>query len=155
MGFTTPSLKGRALRLLAQREHSRLELERKLAAHVAEGDDLAAVLNELEARDFINPERVAQSVAWRRGSKLGTARVAQEMRSKGLDDDTVRAATEELRATEGQRAHAIWRQRFGTLPTTPQEKLKQMRFLAGRGFAGDVVRKVVSGQLPDDTPNQD
>lgn len=146
MGFATLSLKGRALRLLAQREHSRLELERKLASHVDEGDDLAAVLDELEARNFINPERVAQSLAWRRGSKLGTARVIQEMRSKGLDDDTVRAATTELRATERQRAHAIWRQRFGAPAETPQEKLKQMRFLASRGFSGDVVRKVISGQ---------
>lgn len=150
MGFTTLSLKGRALRLLAQREHSRLELERKLAAHVAEGDDLAAVLDELEAKNFINPERVAQSLAYRRGSKLGTARVIQEMRSKGLDDDTVRAATIALRATEWPRAHAIWQQRFGAPAETPQEKLKQMRFLASRGFTGDVVRKVVSGQVPEE-----
>jgi len=150
MGFATLSLKGRALRLLAQREHSRLELERKLAAHVAEGDDLTAVLDELEAKNFINPERVAQSVAYRRGSKLGTARVVQEMRSKGLHEDTVRAATQELRATEWPRAHAIWRQRFGAPAETPQEKLKQMRFLASRGFSGDVVRKVVAGQVPED-----
>jgi len=149
MGFTTLSLKGRALRLLAQREHSRLELERKLAAHVAEGEDLAAVLDELESKDFINPERVAQSVAYRRGSKLGTARVVQEMRSKGLDDDTVRAATQQLRATEWQRAHVIWRQRFGAVAETPQDKLKQMRFLASRGFSGEVVRKVVGGQVPE------
>ena len=150
MSFAKLSLKGRALRYLAQREHSRLELERKLAAHVAEGDDLTAVLDELEAKNFINPERVAQSVAYRRGSKLGTARVVQEMRSKGLDDDTVRAATQELRATEWPRAHAIWRQRFGAPAETPQEKLKQMRFLASRGFSGDVVRKVVAGQVPED-----
>ncbi|MCD2512302.1 recombination regulator RecX [Comamonas endophytica] len=150
MVFSTLSLKGRALRLLAQREHSRLELERKLASHVAEGEDLAAVLDELESKDFINPERVAQSVAYRRGSRLGTARVVQEMRSKGLDDDTVRAATLELRATEWQRAHAIWRQRFGAPAETPQEKLKQMRFLASRGFSGEVVRKVVGGQAPEE-----
>ena len=150
MGFATLSLKGRALRLLAQREHSRLELERKLAAHVAEGDDLTAVLDELEAKNFINPERVAQSVAYRRGSKLGTARVVQEMRSKGLHEDTVRAATQELRATEWQRACTIWRQRFGAPAETPQDKLKQMRFLASRGFSGEVVRKVVAGQEPED-----
>ena len=155
MAFTPPSLKGRALRLLSQREHSRLELERKLASHVAEGDDLAAVLDDLEAKNFINPERVAQSLAHRRGSKLGTARVIQEMRSKGLDDDTVRAATVELRATELPRAHAVWRQRFGTPAETPQEKLKQMRFLASRGFTGDVVRKVVDGQGSEEMQDED
>ena len=117
---------------------------------MAEGDDLAATLDELEAKNFINPERVAQSLAHRRGSKLGTARVVQEMRSKGLDDDTVRAATQELRATEWQRAHAVWRQRFGAPAETPQDRLKQMRFLASRGFSGDIVRKVVGGQVPEE-----
>jgi regulatory protein len=47
VSFAKLSLKGRALKLLAQREHSRLELQSKLAAHVEEGDDLNAVLDEL------------------------------------------------------------------------------------------------------------
>lgn len=149
MGFAKLSLTGRALRLLAQREHSRLELERKLAAHVEEGDDLAAVLDALEAKNFINPERVAQSVVYTRSKKLGTARVVQELRNKGLDDDTVRAATAQLRATEHARAWAVWQQKFGQPPATPQERMKQMRFLASRGFGGEVVSKVVKGQAPE------
>ena len=99
MGFQKISLTGRALKYLSQREHSRLELERKLAPHVEEGEDLAAVLDALEAKGFISPERVAQSVIYRRSSKLGTARVLHELRSKGLDDDVVRAAAEQLRDT--------------------------------------------------------
>ena len=59
LGFAKLSLKGRALRLLAQREHSRGELEAKLARHVQEGDDLAALLDELQAKDFLNAERAA------------------------------------------------------------------------------------------------
>ena len=150
MGFAKLSLTGRALKLLSQREHSRLELERKLAPHVEEGDDLAAVLNALEAKNFINPERVAQSVVYRRGAKLGTARVVQELRSKGLDDDTVRAAAEQLRASEHARAWDVWQRKFGTPAATPQERMKQMRFLASRGFGGDVVGKVLRGQAPED-----
>ncbi|MDR3002840.1 MAG: recombination regulator RecX [Acidovorax sp.] len=150
MGFAKLSLTGRALRLLAQREHSRLELERKLAPHVEEGEDLAAVLDALEAKNFINPERVAQSVVYTRSKKLGTARVLQELRSKGLDDDIVRAAAEDLRSTEHARAQAVWQQKFGHLPTTPQERMKQMRFLASRGFGGDVVRRVVQGREDED-----
>ncbi|MDR0225178.1 MAG: recombination regulator RecX [Burkholderiaceae bacterium] len=154
MGFAKLSLKGRALKLLSQREHSRLELERKLAAHVEEGDDLAAVLDALEQRGFISADRVAESVLHRKAARFGTARVAQELRSKGLDEDIVRAATDQLRATELQRAHAVWRQRFGTPPATPQERLKHMRFLAARGFGGEVASKVLRGHggqdLPDD-----
>lgn len=145
MGFATPSLKARALRLLAQREHSRNELQAKLARHVQEGEDLAALLDELQAKDFINAERVAESVVHRRAARLGTQRVLQELRRKGLDEDLVRAAGARLAGTELERAQAVWRQRFGGRPVaaTPQERARQMRFLAARGFAGDVVRRVV------------
>lgn len=145
MGFATPSLKARALRLLAQREHSRGELEAKLARHVQEGENLAAVLDELQARDFINAERVAESVVHRRAARFGARRVAQELRSKGLQEDLVRATAAQLAGTELERALAVWRQRFGSAPpaATPQERGRQMRFLAARGFAADVVRRVV------------
>ena len=83
MGFTTLSLKGRALRLLGQREHSRAELLRKLSPHVQEGEDLNAVLDELQSKDFINEARVVESVLHRRASRLGAARIRQELQSKG------------------------------------------------------------------------
>lgn len=149
MGFNKLSLTGRALKYLSQREHSRLELERKLAPHVEEGEDLAAVLDALEAKNFINPERVAQSVLYRRSSKLGTSRVLHELRSKGLDDEVVRAAAEHLKDSEHARAWEVWQRKFGEPATTPQERMKQMRFLASRGFGGDVVNKVLRGQAPD------
>ncbi|MEY3914040.1 MAG: Regulatory protein RecX, partial [Pseudomonadota bacterium] len=78
------SLKGRALRLLSQREHSRVELERKLAEHEEEPGTLARALDELEAKGFISEERVVESVVHRRASKLGAARVQQELAAKGL-----------------------------------------------------------------------
>lgn len=145
MGFAKLSLKARALGLLAQREHSRGELEAKLARHVQEGENLAAVLDELQARDFINAERVAESVVHRRAARFGARRVAQELRSKGLQEDLVRATAAQLAGTELERALAVWRQRFGSAPpaATPQERGRQMRFLAARGFAADVVRRVV------------
>ena len=150
MGFHKISLTGRALKYLSQREHSRLELERKLAPHVEEGEDLAAVLDALEAKNFINPERVAQSVLYRRSGKLGTARVLHELRSKGLDDEVVRAAAEQLKDSEHARAWDVWQRKFGEAATTPQERMKQMRFLASRGFGGDVVNKVLRGQAPEE-----
>ena len=92
MGFTTLSLKGRALRLLSQREHSRAELLRKLAPHVEEGDDLHALLDDLQARDFISETRVAESVLHRRAGRLGAARIRQELQSKGLGAEAVQDA---------------------------------------------------------------
>jgi len=140
-----PTLKGRALRLLSQREHSRLELERKLAAHEAEPGQLAKALDELQARGFISEERVVESVVHRRAAKLGTARVKQELQAKGLTGEAVREALEQLRSTELDRAREVWRRKFGEPVTDPKEKARQIRFLVSRGFAAEVVRRVVQG----------
>lgn len=143
MSFAKLSLKGRALKLLAQREHSRLELARKLAAHVEEGEDLNALLDELERRGFISEERVVESVLHSKASRYGAARLVQELRSKGLDDETVRSASEQLRETELERARELWRKRFGTPAADVKEKARQLRFLAARGFSGAIASRVL------------
>ena len=140
-----PSLKGRALRLLSQREHSRLELERKLAGHETEPGQLARALDELQARGFISEERVVESVIHRRASKLGTARVRQELQSKGLSAEAMTDALEQLRGTELERAREVWRRKFGEPAAEPRERARQVRFLVSRGFAAEVVRRVVQG----------
>jgi regulatory protein len=139
------SLKARALRLLAQREHSRLELERKLLPFANEPQALAEALDALQAKGFINDERVADSVLHRRASKLGTARVRAELQAKGLDSAVVQAAVESLRDTEVERARAVWQRKFSRPPADASERAKQMRFLAARGFGAEAIRRVVSG----------
>lgn len=138
-----PSLKGRALRLLSQREHSRLELERKLAAHETEPGQLAQALDELQKRGFISETRVVESVIHRRASKLGTARVKQELQAKGLSPEAMGEALEQLRSTELERARDVWVRKFGETTTEPKERARQIRFLISRGFAAEVVRKIV------------
>ena len=140
-----PSLKGRALRLLSQREHSRAELERKLAQHETEPGQLARALDELQRRGFISEERVVESVIHRRAGKLGSARVRQELAAKGLSGEAVAAAVEQLRGTELARAREVWSRKFGAPATEPKEKARQIRFLVSRGFAAEVVRRVVQG----------
>jgi regulatory protein len=106
-GFTL-SLKGRALRLLAGREYSRAELERKLAPHEETPGQLAQVLDELQAKDFISEARVVESVINRRQAKLGLARIKQELLGKGLGKEAVLDAMAGLKATELERARALW-----------------------------------------------
>ena len=139
------SLKGRALRLLSGREHSRLELERKLAAHEEESGQLRRVLDDLQAKGFIDHQRVADSVVHRRAAKLGAARIRQELQGKGLDAELVAQAVSALGATELQRAFEVWRRKFEAPPADAAQRGKQARFLAARGFSGDVIRKVLSG----------
>jgi regulatory protein len=144
------SLKGRALRLLSGREHSRLELERKLASREEEPGQLRRVLDELQAKGFIDHQRVADSLVHRRGAKLGVARIRQELQSKGLDAELVGQAVAGLRATELQRARAVWGRKFEAPPADAAERGKQTRFLTARGFAPDIVRRVVEGRGHDE-----
>lgn len=149
MGFGTLSLKGRALRLLGQREHSRAELLRKLRPHVQEGEDLDALLAELEEKDFISEERVVASVVNLRAGRMGAARIRQELQAKGVGGEVVQQALAQLQDTELARAREVWRRHFGEPAADPQARAKQARFLMARGFSGDVVHRVVRGEADD------
>ncbi len=139
------SLKGRALRYLAAREHSRVELERKLAPHEETPGQLAQVLDELQAKDFISEVRVVESVINRKAGRFGAARVRHELLGKGLASDVVAEAMDGLRATELARAREVWRKKFGEPALDAAGRGKQMRFLASRGFGGDVIQRVLAG----------
>jgi regulatory protein len=144
MAFAQPSLKGRALRLLSGREHSRFELERKLKSFEEQPGMLALALDELQAKGFINEQRVIESVLHRRAAKLGVARIKQELQAKGLDPAAVSEALVGLKTSERERAQEIWRKKFGTPPADAQAAAKQMRFLASRGFGGDTIQRVIA-----------
>lgn len=137
------SLKGRALQLLSQREHSRTELERKLAVHETTPGKLAKALDELQACDFINEGRVIESVINHRSGKLGTARLKQELAAKGLGGEAVAQALAALKDSELERAREVWQKKFGEPAQDPRERAKQARFLLTRGFAAEVVSKLV------------
>jgi regulatory protein len=145
VGFDEISLKGRALRLLAGREHSRAELQRKLRTHETEPGELNRALDELEAKGFINEQRVIESVVHRRSSRLGAARVRQELQAKGLDAQAVAEAVAGLQGSEEARALEVWRRKFGQPPRDAAEHGKQTRFLLNRGFGTELVRRVVRG----------
>ncbi len=144
------SLTGRALRLLSSREHSRAELQRKLAPHEETPGELAAVLDKLAAKDLQSDQRAVDSLVYRRSAKLGTQRLRQEMQSKGMDPQAVAQAVALLRSSEQARAFEVWRKKFGSPASTPAERAKQVRFLAGRGFSGEAIARVVSGAFDAD-----
>lgn len=140
------SLKGRALKYLAAREHSRAELLRKLAPHAEEPAEVERVLDELETRGLLSAERFVESLLHRRAARFGTARLRQELQQHKLPADAVAQAVEALRGTELERARAVWQRRFGGEPAADAaERARQMRFLTARGFSSEVIRRVVRG----------
>lgn len=145
----TLSLKGRALKYLAAREHSRSELTRKLTPHAQDTAEVERVLDDLAQRGFLSEERFVASVIHRRAAGHGVARIRQELSLKGITADQIHSALEELLPSELARAHAVWSRRFGTLATDPREHGRQMRFLMARGFSGEVVRRVLKGEGAD------
>lgn len=143
MGFGKLSLKGRALKYLAAREHSRAELERKLRPHEEAPGQVDAALDELEAKGLLSQARFVESVLHRKSARFGTARIRQELNAHGLDAEAMADAVGRLQASEFERAEALWQKKFGAPAADPAERAKQMRFLAGRGFSAEVIRRVV------------
>jgi len=138
-----PSLKMRAVGYLSRREHAREELARKLAAYADDADEVEAVLDALEKEGWLSTERFAQSLVHRRASRQGAARIVQELRQHGVDDNQVAELRDQLRATEYDRALEVWKKRFDVKPADRAAYAKQARFLASRGFAHDVIRRIL------------
>ena len=151
MGFGSLSVKGRALRYLAQREHSRAELKRKLARVVQDLSpadaqaQIDAALDDLAAKDLLSEERTAQSVLRTQGPRYGLQRLRQTLQAKGLATDLVALTLQQAHATELERAREVWQRRFGQAPADAAERARQMRFMAGRGFEADIIRQVIQG----------
>ncbi len=144
------SLKARALRFLSMREHSRLELGRKLARHAEEGDDVEALLDFLEKNNWLSQERFAESLIHRKASRYGNSRVVAELQSHGVNGEALAELKSELASSEKARAVDVWRRKFGTVAQDAAERSKQMRFLMARGFSSGAVREALKGAPEED-----
>ena len=139
------SLHGRALGLLARRDHSRRELGAKLARHAEPADDIPALLDDLEQRKLLSDERFAEARARSLSKRYGSTRIRQDLTQRGVASNLAKQASGAVRSSDVERARAIWTKRFGSPPTDALQRGKQMRFLAMRGFPFDVIRQVIGG----------
>lgn len=139
------SLKGRALGYLSRREYSRAELSRKLAPYAEEGDSIDTLLDSLEREGWLSNSRFAESLIHRRASRMGAGRIVNELKRHAVGQELVEEVSAQLRETELARAQAVWRKKFGSLPETPNERAKQARFLATRGFSQGIIGKILKG----------
>lgn len=165
-GSARRSLKARALQWLAQREHSRTELRRKLLRH-ARGMDggsadaaaappgdvdapVDALLDWLEVHRYLSQERFVESRIHARESRFGNLRIRQELAQHQV---ALSAAAEQgLKDSEFDRAREVWARKFTAPGQTASERAKQARFLTGRGFSSEVVRRLLR-ETPRATPD--
>ena len=148
------TLRARALAMLARREMSRAELRKKLEPIAASLDqssaDLDALLDSLIQTNFQSDKRYTEALVHHRARRFGAARIAQELREKGVSDELTDGAVRELRESEEARALDVWRRKFSALGETAEERAKQGRFLLSRGFSTAVVRRVIGGKAADE-----
>ena len=141
----TTSLRSRAIGYLARREHSRAELMQKLAPHTEEASDVTALLDDLEQRGFLSDPRFAAEFVRAKSRRFGVAYIAYALREKGIAQETITEMLRALDDSELERARRVWQSKFGARPASLDERGKQARFLAGRGFLPEVIRKVLRG----------
>ena len=101
------------------------------------------LLDWLTANKYLDETRFVESRVNARSRKQGTLRIKLELSRHGLALDPEQATV--LRETEFARAQALWQRKFGDMAADARERGKQARFLAARGFAADVVRRIVGG----------
>lgn len=141
-----PTLRERALKLLARREHSRKELARKLAAHAQDPDEIERTLDECETKGWLSEKRVVEQLVHNRRSRYGIRRIERDLAAKGVSGEAMDAALSRLKGGELEAARAVWQRKFGgRLPRSPAERARQARFLQGRGFELEVIFKVIQG----------
>ncbi len=149
------SLKGAALRLLSRREFSRHELGQRLRSKAESVAALEQVLDDVQARRLQSDERFTESLVHRRAQQFGARRIEYELDQHRIDPVTATRTLAVLVGTERERALAVWRRRFeaaardsdkngnqAKYPNT-NEKARQYRFLAQRGFDSDTISWVL------------
>ena len=164
----------RAIALLSQREHSPLELRRKLLRIRADLDrqaratgdalepeddagrsaaEVDQLIDWLRAQGYLSETRFVESRVHARAQRYGSLRIKLELAQHGLALSA--DAQAELKATELDRARSLWQRKFGTTGLAdaadgnPALRARQMRFLSGRGFSPAVIRQVLRG-APDE-----
>ncbi len=136
-------LRERALAMLARREHTRTEMARKLSPHSESPEQVEQLLDALAARGWLSETRFAETRANALGRKFGSRKIEHDLRSRGVSVEVVAQTVEKALTQELENCRAAWQRKFGALPQSAAERGRQMRFLAGRGFSAEAVRRVL------------
>ena len=137
------SLRGRALAMLARREHTRAEMTRKLSPHSESPEQVEQLLDALVARGWLSEARFAESRANTLARKFGSRKIQHDLKSRGVSAEVVERTVERALAQELENCRAAWQRQFGVLPQSAAERGRQMRFLTARGFSAEAVRQVL------------
>lgn len=143
------SLRQRALEYLGKREYSYQELAQKLKTYAEESDDIPAILNDFKKRGWLSDARFTEQIVHARSHKFGSAKIANELREKGVSQELIESAIEQVKGNELDNAKEVWLKKYKNAPTSRDEWTRQARFLQSRGFGFDVIKKVLNTKTDD------
>ena len=144
------SLRQRALDYLAKREYSVAELAQKLNTvarqYDLDADEIPEILADFKKRNWVSDTRFTEQILHARKSKFGSARIAHELREKGVSDELISEAVHDVKENELANAKTVWRKKYDAPPSSREEWAKQARFLQSRGFGFEIIKKVINEQ---------
>jgi regulatory protein len=131
-----------AVRLLAPREHSRLELRRKLLQRDHAPEIVEEALSRLQQQGLLSDERfVEQYIAMRRRKGYGPVRIRQELRERGINDTMIHEWLDERDDEWLVSMKQVVQKKFSVLVDAGhKEQARLARFLEYRGFPGEMIR---------------
>ena len=137
----------RALGLLTRREHSRLELTRKLTTRGVEPDDAHSVVKKLAEAGWQDDARFAELLVRSRGNTgYGPVRIRAELGTHALSADIVAAALDGFDRDWSESARELARRRHpDALGSDRVAQRKAADFLLRRGFTMDHVWDALRG----------
>jgi len=137
------TLYGRAVNLLARREHSAAELRIKLANTEVTEEEIEQLLLQLVEMGLQSDDRFAENyVRYRSQRGFGPLRIRQELNERGVASDIADEHLRQIEVDWFELAHTARCKRFGeNSPSDFKERAKQQRFLQHRGFSHEQINE--------------
>ncbi len=135
-----------ALDMLARREHSRLELERKLKTKGAPDSEVQLVLDDLIRENLQSDQRFCESYSrYRSRAGFGPRRIVQELQQRGVELSLINQYIYAETMDWAGLLFAAWQKKFANSALkTPQDYAKVKRFLLQRGFDPTSIHGLLS-----------
>lgn len=146
-----PGLLARGIRYLSIRDHSEIELRKKLQPHSQDEVELNQVIEKLKSKGFLSNDRFSENLVQKKSQTFGMHRMVQELRKHDLGTEIISKQMNLLKQSESERAYAVWSKKFGSLTNDPKTLAKQIRFMASRGFDQEIIYKIIKGKTLNDS----
>lgn len=140
------SIRNTAMDLLARREHSADELHAKLKQRDFDKAEINDAIQHLQLDNLQSDQRFTEAyINQRVNAGFGPLKIKNDLRHKGITEATIESCLENYSGEWYSRMVELRERKYGAeIPEDYRLKMKQARFLQGRGFAADEIMRLFS-----------